>query len=415
MVPIDRIFLDQKNPRHEPFDSQDDAIEYLCREEQVLTLAKDIAKIGLNPLELCALIREGPNAYFAAEGNRRLCAIKLLNDPDLAPANQRNEFKKASQNWVPIPELFSIIFEDRDEVRIWLDRIHAGSDEGRGRKQWKADQKARNSVYSKNDLALAVLDTAEAMGIITPKERKGRLSTVQRYLGNPLMRDALGLDGKGDSGPTTDLSEIDFGIVFREFIRDVANKEVTTRDNADQITQYSHHLRSMEGLSGNRVPRREIQAVPSGQNTKPQTKISKPIKPTKITPNDDLQAALKAIPSYKLEQMYYSLCSISLASHTPLLTVGAWSFLETLTAVCGRQSSTEFSAYLNPTKLQSLGLGHKTATQAIRQAVRRIADLGNSTKHNKTASAFNGDQLANDFETMGPMLVALAKEAKGKT
>jgi hypothetical protein len=229
------------------------------------------------------------------------------------------------------------------------------------------------------------------------------------------MRDALGLDSKGEGGPTTDLSEDDFRIVFQEFIRDIASKEITTRDNSEQIIQYSHRIRGIDGLTGDRVARREIQASASSQTPKPKNKVSKPIKPTKIAPNDDLQAALKAIPSYKLEQLYYSLCSISLASHTPLLTVGAWSFLETLTAVCGRQPTTEFSAFLSPSKLQSLGLGSKANTQAARQAVRRIADLGNSTKHNKTASAFNGDQLANDFDTMGPMLVALAKDAKGKT
>lgn len=414
MVPTDRIFLDQANPRHEPFDSQDDVIEYLCREEQVLTLAKDIARIGLNPLELCALIPDGPDSYYAAEGNRRLCAIKLLNDPDLAPADQRNEFKKASESWDPIPELFSVVFKDRDEVRLWLDRIHAGSDEGRGRKQWRADQKARNSGYSKNDLALSVLDAAEERGFISPKDRKGRLSTVQRYLGNPLMRDALGLDGKGGSGPTTDLSETDFEIVFREFMQDVADKEITTRDNSDKIIQYSHRLRSMDGVTGERGVRREILAIEANQSPK-QKKVSKPLKPTKIGPNDALQSALKDIPSYKLEQLYYSLCTLSLSSHTPLLTIGAWSFLETLTAICGRQVTTDFPAFLSSNKLQALGLGTKADTQAIRQAVKRISDLGNSTKHNKTASAFNGEQLANDFDTMAPMLVALAKDAKGKT
>jgi hypothetical protein len=153
MIDVDRVFLDQKNPRHEPFNSQSEAISYLCNNEKVLVLAKDIVENGLNPLELFALIKERGNTYFSAEGNRRLCAIKLLNDPDLSPTKYRKDFESLSKKSSPISNVFSVIFKDREEVRLWLDRIHAGSDDGRGRRQWKAQQKSRNSIYSKNDCA----------------------------------------------------------------------------------------------------------------------------------------------------------------------------------------------------------------------------------------------------------------------
>ena len=85
-IPVDRIFLDQRNLRHEPFEDQEAVIEYLCRGKQVLPLARDIAKNRLNPLELFALLPDGDNAYLAAEGNRRLCAA-LVHESELA----RNE------------------------------------------------------------------------------------------------------------------------------------------------------------------------------------------------------------------------------------------------------------------------------------------------------------------------------------
>lgn len=414
-IDASRVFLDQKNPRHEPFEDQQDCIDYLCEQENVLALAKDIAKIGLNPLELFAVIPESEDSYFAAEGNRRLCAIMLLNDPELAPANSRNEFIRAAENWNPVTSLSAVVFENREEVRIWLDRIHAGADEGRGRRQWKADQKARNSLYSKNDLALAILDAAQEMGFISPDERQGRLSTVQRYLGNPLMRDALGLDPKGGPTLTTDLPEREFDILFRKFMRDIATKEITTRDNAAKIGGYSHTLRSLEGVTGAREEeRREI--IPPKEDDTPPTKNSKPKKPvkvTKIAPSEELQAALKNIPSYKLEQIYYSLCSLNLNYHTPLLFVGAWSFIETLTALCGRTVNADFYSFLNGQFLEKLGVGTKNDTKAARDAIKRISDYGNSTKHNRTAAGFNGEQLANDFETIETILIALAKNAQG--
>ena len=109
MIDVERIFLDLENPRHEPFENQDDVIEYLCHDERVLDLARDIVSNGLNPLELFALVAEGDDIYYAAEGNRRLCAIKLLNDPDLAPADQRKDFERVSQSWSPIGTVFSTV------------------------------------------------------------------------------------------------------------------------------------------------------------------------------------------------------------------------------------------------------------------------------------------------------------------
>ena len=47
-VNLDLIFLDLKNPRHEPYDTEKEIIEYLCLHEKVLQLAKDIKKNGLN-------------------------------------------------------------------------------------------------------------------------------------------------------------------------------------------------------------------------------------------------------------------------------------------------------------------------------------------------------------------------------
>jgi hypothetical protein len=55
-VPVGRIFLDLDNPRHVPFTSEDEVIEYLCDKEDVWPLARDITNIGLNPLERFALV-----------------------------------------------------------------------------------------------------------------------------------------------------------------------------------------------------------------------------------------------------------------------------------------------------------------------------------------------------------------------
>ena len=414
MISLDRVFLDAENPRHEPFEDQEAVIEYLCREEQVLALAQDIVKIGLNPLELFALLAEGDDTYLAAEGNRRLCALMLLDDPDLAPADQRREFERAAENWEPIGQIFAVVFEHRDDVRQWLNRIHAGFAGGRGRRQWNAEQKARNSGYSKNDQAQYLLDISEELGFITTVQRKGRLSTVQRYLSNPVMRNALGIDFSDFENPTTDLPEDDFRIILEKFIGDVAAKRVTTRDNAPEIQSYANKLPQLEGVSAARIKPRAMSEFVKTSGSTGDPKPRPPKRRRKIPMSRNLRQVLEDIPSYKLEKLYYSLCSVRLDTHTSLLCVGAWSLIETLTALHGR-GSPGFGSYLGPSKLQSMGVGTKKETKSLCQAINRIAEFGNSTKHHKTATALNGEQLANDMETIEPVLLALAKGCKGKS
>ena len=45
MIDVDRIFLDQENPRHEPHEDQDAVIEYLCKEEQILPIAMAVMQL----------------------------------------------------------------------------------------------------------------------------------------------------------------------------------------------------------------------------------------------------------------------------------------------------------------------------------------------------------------------------------
>lgn len=82
-VEVDRIFLDQENPRHKPYDTQSEVIEYLCTHESILSLARDIAANGLNPcmdgsclarLLLSRLMNWSAAAMYSASLCRQCCA-----------------------------------------------------------------------------------------------------------------------------------------------------------------------------------------------------------------------------------------------------------------------------------------------------------------------------------------------------
>lgn len=415
MVDTDRIFLDLDNPRHEPLETQHEVIEYLCSDEYVFELAKDLVKHGLSPLELFALVplKKGKKKNFlVAEGNRRMCALKLLNDPDLAPPKRRRDFENLAQGWKPIPKVFAVVFDDKDDVELWIDRIHGGLQGGIGRKTWSAEQKTRHSGDKKNLLAQTVLDYAEKQGLIEGDQRKGKLTTVQRYLSNSLLREALGLDSSNPEDVCRTRTKDDFELLLGHFISDVLDGTVTSRSNKTLIDNYSRELGSTTGQTGERVPAESIASVPEKKARRKSKRPSKPTALKHIPYDSKIHKSLKDMPNFKLEQLYYSLCDLDLAKHTPLLSVGAWSFLETLTACDGRSSNTDFYSYLNAGKLTQLGLGDKRSTNSIRQAVKRISDFGNSTKHHTKAAAFNGNQLANDIETIGPAILALANNDK---
>lgn len=416
MIKFDHVFLNLNNPRHEPFDSQDEAIDFLCTNEYVYELAKDLAKVGLNPLELFALLpapTEGKRkTYFVAEGNRRLCALMLLNDPDLAPPKERNKFRDLSANWKPIPELFAIVFETQEDVDQWIERIHGGLQGGIGRKSWNAEQKTRFSGDRKNIVAQRILDYAEKRKMITAADRMGKITTAQRFLSNGTFREALGVDATNLEDICRIITEEEFDRAVKTFIDDLADgTNVNSRLNKKEIIEYARKFPARAGLSAAKIDPVTISVEPT-KAAKRRHHPRKPAKQTHLAYNEELHAALREIPSYKLEQLYYSVCRLELADYTPLLAIGVWAFIESLTCLVGRNANIDFHSYLSGGKIQSLNCMAPHSVKSANQALKRISDFGNTTKHDSVGAMFNGEQLANDFEIIGPIVLAMAKEAK---
>lgn len=413
-VKVNKISLDFENPRHDPFDTPEEVIEHLCKNEDVISLARDIARHGSNPLELLAVMPgKKAGTFISKEGNRRLCAIKLLSDPDLAPPNLRKKFEKLSDQWTPITELPVVEFGSQDQVDIWLQRIHNGNNKGVGRKQWTADQQARHSGGGKNKLALAVLDYAEKEGMITSDQRKNKITTVQRYLSNPLMREALGIDQSDPDGAAINRPEEDFKRALNRFIADLldtSHSKISSRKNKPDIEAYARDLGRMKELSGETTDPMPIAKEDTGaKTTNKKTKPKKPTIPSRLPHDDKIEKELNRLNNYKLSTIYYSLCDISLPQHTPMLAVGVWAFVESLAAEIG--STTDMIAFFSNQKLDAYGFAKGVKRNGVREAIGRISKYGNTTKHDPKAAAFDSKQLANDFETIQPLILRCIEEA----
>lgn len=407
IVSVNRVFLNLENPCHVPVDTEAQAIIKLCEKEDVFPLARDIVKHGLNRMENFGLIpvakgqsEDSKQGYFVAEGNRCICALKLLNDPDLAPANMRKSYEKLAENWTPVKVVSAVIFNDLEEVRLWLDRIHSGPQGGVGRKDWKPEQKTRFDGESRNRPSQAFLDYAEAKGMISVADRVGKLTTVQRFLSNDVFREALGLDQSDVNEVGRTRPEGEFNIILAQFIRDLVEKQnVNSRMNKEAIIKYARPLSALNGVSTARVQSEPLSAVPDVKPKGGKPRAPRPpAKVAHVLHQAEIEAALKAFGNEKLISLYHSICTVDLDPHTPMVAIGTWSFFETLTACAGRSTSASIDSYLSKDKLKKYGFTGEAVT--YQATMIRIREYGNTTKHHPISATFNGDQLNNDVTTL---------------
>ena len=118
-IPINRLVLDQSNPRLRVELPQDELLAMFAASPKTRTLAKHIVKYGMNPLEAVAVLPiENTRKYTVREGNRRVAALKLLNDPSLAGSDSGEKFfkglVKGEDAIVPGEALAAVLDSDTD-------------------------------------------------------------------------------------------------------------------------------------------------------------------------------------------------------------------------------------------------------------------------------------------------------------
>lgn len=84
-IKLNELYLDEKNPRFivPPNPSQQSIVDYLIENEEVEQLASDIAKSGGLYAGERVIVTEENGRWIVLEGNRRICACKILMNPNL--------------------------------------------------------------------------------------------------------------------------------------------------------------------------------------------------------------------------------------------------------------------------------------------------------------------------------------------
>lgn len=391
---------------------ESEVIEYLCRNENILPLAKDIVANGMNELELIGLIPDENSdddapAFFVAEGNRRVCALKLLLDPDRAPAKLRKGFEQLAAGWAGMPLLQCALFEDRESVDIWLSRIHDGEQGGIGRSKWDADQSQRHSGSTKNKIAMHVLDYAEESGLISKEARKGKLTTATRYLTKKPVQDAFGLNVSDLEKIRTTKSKSDFDTLLGKFVADLQSNHANSRAKGSAVFEaYGRELSSVQQTGDGDGTPRLLRQTKNASVSAAIARRRTAIKPHITVPfSHEIMDGLKSLQNQKLINLYNSITSVSLQPHAPLIAIGAWAFLESLSANAGRDENKNFLEFFSKDRRAGYGLPTGKDAKAVTEALRRVAASGDVAKHDAKAALFDGEQLVNDLETLKILIV----------
>lgn len=143
ILKIEELKFDEMNPRLPNrllgITEELKVIDYMVKNGNILELMRSISEMGYSEAEPILVVLDGEDQkYIVVEGNRRLTAVKLLNDPCLAKvriASIQEIVKEAK--FIPM-EIPVIQYDSRKEILDYLGYRHIT-----GVKEWGALEKAR--------------------------------------------------------------------------------------------------------------------------------------------------------------------------------------------------------------------------------------------------------------------------------
>lgn len=141
-IKLNNLKFDEQNPRLpmrlQGVTDENKVIDYMVKYGNVTELMLSIGETGYSEAEPLLVVKEGTDKYIVVEGNRRLAALKLLNDPELTKVRIQ-AIKTVISGAKFFPEKVPcIVYASREDVLDYLGYRHIT-----GVKDWGALEKAR--------------------------------------------------------------------------------------------------------------------------------------------------------------------------------------------------------------------------------------------------------------------------------
>lgn len=192
---IDELLLDEDNPRLGAARSQSEALEMLVslNQSHFRNLMISIKENGLDPGDSLYVIEaEIEGDYVVLEGNRRLSAMLVLNNPDMLDSTEVSTSIKKSLARVAsgfdrdtVEPIRCVLFPDRDEAHDWIFRRHTGAADGEGRIPWGPTEVQR---FTGDRSVLDVIDFVGRNATYTDEEWTSMKSMIESRKSSNLAR-----------------------------------------------------------------------------------------------------------------------------------------------------------------------------------------------------------------------------------
>lgn len=252
-IKLVQLDLDIQNYRIFDSGDQNEAIKLMVESEgiHIVEMGKDIVKEGLSPIDPLAVIKQTDcERYTVIEGNRRLTAIRLLENPKLA-LNPKIEAKFGDVSTIYLQRPFSnitcVIFPDKDTAMKWVDRKQGTDMKGAGLKKagyvQNAFRKAQKDKFEKWYAAIIFLRENNFIGKQEFPERKidkhNIGAVIQRVFGSAYLLENLGIKITVKGNVTFDNGKIKAGA---ELLKDILYDLIKVKPKTDDLKKIADQV-----------------------------------------------------------------------------------------------------------------------------------------------------------------------------
>ena len=237
-IRVTDILLDTGNYRTGKQDDQRKAIKALIEEQKgkLVVLAKDIIENGLSPLEsvMVYAVPGEKNRYVVIEGNRRIAAMKLALQPDLATDTTWHKAFQKVHKLAPghIPrKIICKIAPSKEDAYPWIQRRHDTGLKGAGLESWQAlatlRARAAQGKSAPEYDALEFVLTHGQLDLDVQERVMGQdfpITNLQRLLSSAYIVEQMDLE-KGDPDLTSTASKKWVLAMLRDFVTIISREE----------------------------------------------------------------------------------------------------------------------------------------------------------------------------------------------
>lgn len=445
---VSDLLLDQDNYRFKEAPNQKECIEkiYNANQQYFKNLMSSIAEDDLGEL---LLVYKNGTKNIVLDGNRRLAALKVLNDPKTLAPNDSVKLHAEDllkKHKIDFSSIQGQVSSNKQLIFKTVYERHAAG-QGRSRINWSAYGAARfrydqqmeedkewysvallletervnptwtefidSSEYS-HEVFRRIFKSAMDKGVISRTIFSDRNQRLKTTADKKLIKDATDKVSRFlESMQNKDLSLSRSGKYADKASVDAYISQFTlSPDNARSKPPSSAGSQSSTGQSSTNNTNSGGAASSAGSqsnssNAGSTTSPSRDKQGYGIDVSEAISQKLAESKSKKLIGLYKSLCTVSLTQHPQLLYVGAWCFFETLSTLIGKPDTTSFTSFLG-SKMNEPAFGYnKSKKKDYGDTLEDISKKGNLNKHSGIYHTAGAEQLRIDFATLETFILAL--------